>query len=135
WAALHVVKAGVSIVGGSWSDRRGRRGVIALGWLIYAAVYVGFAIAESLVPLVAIFLVYGFYFGFAEGTEKALVADLAPASRRGAAFGIYNAAVGLGALTASIVFGDVWKVCGAPIAFGVGAALAFVATTPLVVAV
>src|SRR3954466_1441065 len=62
WAALHVVKAGVSMVGGSWSDRIGRRSVIALGWLIYAAVYVGFAIAESLVPLVTIFLIYGFYF-------------------------------------------------------------------------
>jgi len=88
WAALHVVKATVSIVGGSWSDRIGRRGVIALGWVIYAAVYVGFAVADTLVPLIAIFLVYGFYFGFAEGTEKALVADLAPASRRGFAFGV-----------------------------------------------
>ena len=79
WAALHVVKASVSIIGGSWSDRVGRRGVIALGWLVYAAVYIGFALSNTLLPLLAWFLVYGFYFGFAEGTEKALVADLAPA--------------------------------------------------------
>src|SRR5439155_24945014 len=87
WAALHVVKATVSMVGGSWSDRIGRRAVIAAGWVVYAAVYAGFAFSETLTPLLAWFLLYGFYFGFAEGTEKALVADLAPEARRGLAFG------------------------------------------------
>jgi MFS family permease len=131
WAALHVVKATVSIVGGSWSDRIGRRSVIALGWVIYAAVYVGFAVAETLVPLVAIFLVYGFYFGFAEGTEKALVADLAPAPRRGFAFGVYNAVLGIGALAASVMFGMLWTAFGPAVAFGVGASLALAATALL----
>jgi len=131
WAALHVVKASVSIVGGSWSDRIGRRAVIAMGWLIYAVVYAGFAFSESLPALLTWFLVYGFYFGLAEGTEKALVADLAPASRLGFAFGIYNAVAGLGALAASIVFGLIWKAYGAGAAFGVGAALALTATVLL----
>jgi MFS family permease len=131
WAALHVVKAGVSVVGGSWSDRIGRRGVIAFGWVIYAAVYVGFAVADSLVPLVAIFLVYGFYFGFAEGTEKALVADLAPAPRRGLAFGVYNAVLGIGALAASVLFGILWNAFGPAVAFGVGASLALAASALL----
>src|SRR6266446_10630747 len=44
WSALHVVKASVSVLGGDWSDRVGRRTVIAIGWLVYAAVYVGFAV-------------------------------------------------------------------------------------------
>jgi MFS family permease len=131
WAALHVVKATVSIVGGSWSDRIGRRRVIALGWVIYAAVYVGFAVADTLVPLVAIFLVYGFYFGFAEGTEKALVADLAPGARRGFAFGVYNAVLGIGALAASVMFGVLWNAFGPTVAFGVGASLALAATALL----
>jgi MFS family permease len=131
WASLHVVKATVSIVGGSWSDRIGRRGVITLGWVIYAAVYVGFAVADSLVPLITIFLVYGFYFGFAEGTEKALVADLAPASRRGFAFGVYTAVQGIGALAASLIFGLLWNAFGAEVAFGTGAALALVASALL----
>jgi len=128
WAALHVVKASVSVVGGSWSDRVGRRSVIAIGWLIYAAVYAGFALSQTLTMLIAWFLVYGFYFGFAEGTEKALVADLAPASRRGLAFGIYTAVQGLGALAASVLFGVVWSAYGATAAFSVGATLALVAT-------
>ena len=105
WAALHVVKATVSMRRRRWSDRIGRRAVIAIGWLVYAAVYAGFAISTSLPRSCRWFLVYGFYFGFAEGTEKALVADLAPASRRGFAFGVYNAVQGLGSLAASVVFG------------------------------
>jgi MFS family permease len=109
WAGLNAVKAVVSIVGGSWSDHIGRRVVIATGWLVYAVVYAGFAFSRSLPVLLAWFLLYGFYFGFAEGTEKALVADLAPSSRRGFAFGIYNAVTGLGALTASIVIGALWS--------------------------
>jgi MFS family permease len=135
WAALHVVKAGVSMVGGRWSDRIGRRAVIAIGWLVYAIVYAGFAISDTLPALLTWFLIYGFYFGFAEGTEKALVADLAPAARLGFAFGIYNAVLGLGALAASIVFGLIWNAYGAAAAFGVGAALALAATALLFVVV
>jgi MFS family permease len=134
WAALHVVKATVSIVGGAWSDRFGRRRVIAIGWLVYAVVYVGFATSDSIAALFAWFLVYGFYFGFAEGTEKALVADLAPASRRGLAFGVYNAVLGGGALAASVLFGLLWSAYGAGVAFGTGAALALAATALLFVA-
>jgi MFS family permease len=135
WSALHVVKASVSVLGGDWSDRVGRRTVIAIGWLVYVAVYVGFAVSASLPVLLGWFLVYGFYFGFAEGTEKALVADLAPASRRGFAFGLYTAVQGLGALAASVLFGVVWKAFGAAAAFGLGAALALAATGLLFVVI
>jgi len=131
WGGINAVKTIVSMVGGSWSDRIGRRTVIAVGWLVYAVVYAGFAVSTTLPALLSWFLVYGFYFGFAEGTEKALVADLAPVSKRGTAFGVYNAVTGLGALTASIVFGVIWKMFGAAAAFGTGATLAFAATALL----
>jgi MFS family permease len=135
WSALHVVKATVSFVSGGWSDRIGRRRVIATGWLVYAAVYGGFAVSSTLAPLLGWFLIYCFYFGFAEGTEKALVADLAPAARRGTAFGIYTAVQGLGALAASVLFGAIWTAYGAPAAFAVGAALALLATALLFIVV
>ncbi len=134
WAGIHVVKSAVSLVGGSWSDRIGRRAVISIGWIVYAIVYAGFAFSHTLPALLSWFIVYGFYFGFAEGTEKALVADLAPASRRGTAFGVYNAVTGVGALAASVVFGVLFSEFGAAVAFGTGAALAFGATMLLFVA-
>jgi MFS family permease len=131
WAALHVVKATVSIYGGNLSDRWSRRSVIGVGWAVYALVYGGFALSGSVHALVAWFLVYGVYYGFSEGVEKALVADLSPATMRGTAFGLYNAVLGVGALAASLVFGYVWKVAGAPVAFGMGASLALAATVLL----
>ena len=131
WSALHVVKASVSLAGGGWSDRVGRRTVIATGWIVYAVVYAGFAASRTLPALLAWFLLYGFYFGLSEGTEKALVADLAPASRRGTAFGVYTAVQGLGALAASVLFGAVWSRYGASAAFAMGAALALAATVLL----
>lgn len=131
WAGLHLVKAAVSIVGGGWSDRIGRRAVIATGWLIYAVVYAGFAASTSLTALLVWFMIYGFYFGFAEGTEKALVADLVSPALRGTAFGIYNAVIGLGAFLASVVFGAVWSAYSASVAFGLGASLALLATLAL----
>ena len=63
--------------------------------------------------------------------QKALVADLAPAERRGFAFGIYNAVTGLGALAASVIFGLIWNAYGTTAAFGFGAALALAATVLL----
>jgi MFS family permease len=135
WAALHVVKSATSVVGGAWSDRIGRRAVIAIGWLVYAVVYAGFAVSTTMPALLTWFLIYGFYFGFAEGTEKALVADLTPPGRRGFAFGIYNAVQGLGALAASVFFGAIWNWYGAAVAFGVGAAIALGATVLLFVTI
>jgi MFS family permease len=128
WALLHVVKALTSVWGGAKSDRLGRRVVIGAGWVIYALVYIGFAVSTSVTALIGWFLVYGLYYGLSEGTEKALVADLAPASLRGTAFGIYNAASGFGSLAASVTFGLVWKAVSPEAAFGVGAALAALAT-------
>ena len=128
WAALHVVKSSSSFVGGALSDRLGRRPLILAGWGVYAFVYVGFAVASLQWHAWALFVVYGLYFGFSEGTEKALVADLAPPSRRGAAFGWFNAAVGIAALPASIIFGLVWDAYGAESAFVMGAAIAVAAS-------
>jgi len=128
WALLHVVKAALSMWGGIKSDRWGRRLVIGGGWAVYALVYAGFALSTSIGALVAWFLFYGVYYGLSEGTEKALVADLAPASLRGTAFGLYNAAIGIGSLLASVAFGLVWKLVGPAAAFGLGACLALLAT-------
>lgn len=131
WAALHGVKALSSVIGGTASDKLGRRPVIVSGWAVYAAVYAGFAVTESVTALLVLFLVYGLYYGLTEGTEKALVADLVPAASRGTAFGIYNAVLGVGAMGASLIFGAIWTWVGAATAFALGAVLALVASAML----
>jgi MFS family permease len=131
WSAIHVVKTASSVIGGRVSDRMGRRQVLGIGWLLYAAVYASFAVTDSAPALVVVFLIYGLYFGLTEGVEKAWVADLAPASGRGNAFGIYNALIGFGALGASLLFGYIWTHASPSAAFYTGAGFALAATALL----
>ena len=132
WSALHVVKVVSSLVGGVLSDRFGRRSLIALGWLWYAVVYAGFGFVDTQAAVIAIFLSYGLYFGLTEGIEKAWVADMAPVYARGTAFGVYNAALGVGTLAASLIFGAIWTTVSPHAAFLTGAALAVLASVLLV---
>jgi MFS family permease len=135
WAFFHLVKMLSVFPFGVLSDRIGRRGVIVAGWGVYAVAYCGFALATSAWQIWALFAVYGLFYGLTEGAEKALVADLAPAAERGGAFGWFNAAIGLGALPASVLFGVLWQEFGPLAAFGCGATLAAVAAVLLLTVV
>lgn len=131
WALLHVSKALSSIVGGGLSDRFGRRTLILIGWLLYAAIYGGFALASSSLMMWLLFAVYGIYFGFTEGVEKALVADLVAPEKRGTAFGFYNLVIGLGALPASLLLGFLWQRYSAEVALMTSAMISLLAVALL----
>jgi MFS family permease len=131
WAAFNLVKAASSTPGGALSDRVGRKPTLVAGWFLFAAVYTGFAFASAHWHAWALFLVYGLFFGLTEGAERALVSDLVPAARRGAAFGWFYLAIGLAALPASVMFGLVWEHASPATAFVVGASLALLAALGL----
>jgi MFS family permease len=124
WIVLHLSKALSSTPAGALSDRIGRPRLIIAGWLVYAVVYGGFAVADHAWQIWALFVAYGLFFGLTEGVEKAYIADLAPPDLRGTAYGLYHAAVGLTALPASLLMGLVWEHVSPAAAFTVGAALA-----------
>jgi MFS-type transporter involved in bile tolerance (Atg22 family) len=105
--------------------------LIVSGWLLYAAVYAGFAYVSTAGGAWALFLIYGIYFGLAEGAEKALVADLVPPERRGTAFGLYNLALSVTYLPASLLMGALWQWRGAGVAFLASAAIGSVAALML----
>ena len=92
-----------SLVGEDLSDRLGRRMLIASGWLLYAAVYAGFAFISTVGAAWTLFLIYGIYFGLVEGAEKALVADLVRPEQRGTAYGLYNLAFSITVFPASLL--------------------------------
>lgn len=127
WALLHVVKVASSFIGGDLSDRFGRKTLIVAGWVVYAFVYAGFAFVSSASMAWILFLIYGIYFGLAEGTEKALVADLVRPEQRGTAYGLYNLAFSITVLPASLLLGFLWKYHGATTAFLTGACLGILA--------
>lgn len=135
WGVHHVSKMLWSVPGGMLADRLGPRRAILAGWLLYAGTYAGFAFASTAFHAWALFLGYGMFYGLTEAPEKLLIAQLAPAERRGAAFGGYHFAIGIAALPASVIFGGVWTVYGARSAFLMGAALALLAALLLAIMV
>lgn len=123
WVMLHVSKVLSSLFGGDLSDRLGRRRLIVSGWILYAAVYAGFAFVTEQISVWILFLIYGIYFGLAEGAEKALVADLVKPEQRGMGYGLYNLAFSITVLPASLIMGFLWTWRGPVVAFLVSAAL------------
>ncbi|HEU5460531.1 MAG TPA: MFS transporter [Pyrinomonadaceae bacterium] len=117
WAAHHGTKVLSSLFGGDLSDRLGRKRLIVSGWVLYAAVYAGFAFATQEISLWILFLIYGIYFGLVEGAEKALVADLVRPEQRGTAYGLYNLAFGVTVFPASLLMGMIWDWKGPTTAF------------------
>lgn len=133
WAALHISKVVSSIYGGHLSDRLGRHRLIVSGWIVYAAVYAGFAFVTASVSVWVLFVIYGIYFGLVEGAEKALVADLVRPEQRGTAYGLYNLAFGITVLPASLLMGGLWSWFNAATAFLVSAAIGLLAAVLLMV--
>ncbi|MER2600008.1 MAG: MFS transporter [Caldilineales bacterium] len=134
-ALFNLLYALVSGPAGALSDRIGRRRLIASGWLFYVLIYLGFAKAQAAWQLWGLFAAYGLYYALTEGSAKALVADVVTPAQRGSAYGLFNGAIGLAALPASLLAGLLWQGAGgwngfgpaAPFIFGAGMALLAVA--------
>ncbi|HEU4344238.1 MAG TPA: MFS transporter [Candidatus Binatia bacterium] len=119
-ALFNLVISATSTKGGAISDTFGRRGLIVIGWLIYAAVYFGLAYASSEWHMWVLYPAYGLYYGAFQGASSALIADLVPQHLRGTGYGIFTAALGVAAFPASLIAGILWDWYGpsAPFLFG-----------------
>jgi MFS family permease len=124
---FNIVYSVAAIPAGILSDKLGRRGLIIIGWLIFAGVYLGFAVASAPWHIWVLFAVYGIYYGIVEGVSRAFVADLVPAERRGTAFGWYNGVLSMALLPASLIAGWMWSAISPAATFYFGAAMAFIA--------
>ena len=132
---FNLVYSLVSTPAGSLSDRVGRWRLIIGGWLVYAAIYLGFALASHAWQVWALYVAYGLYYGMAYGTANAMVADLVPENLRGTAYGTYNAVIGLLAFPASLTAGLLWQGAGGWAGFGPSAPFLFGGSLALVAAV
>jgi len=124
---FNVTYMATSLPAGILSDEFGRKKIIAIGWFVYALVYLGFALISSLWQAWLLFAVYGIYYGVVEGVARAFVADLVPAEKRGAAYGLYHGVVGISLLLASLTAGWLWDTVNPQAPFFFGAGLAFLA--------
>lgn len=118
---------------GHLSDKVGRRPLIIGGFIIFGLVYLGFAFATKTWQIWLLFIAYGVYSAATDGVQKAYIADLIPAGKRGMGIGTFNALVGLAALPSSILAGYLWKISGPVATFGFGSLMAFAACFLLVI--
>ena len=120
WAALHVIKASTSFLGGSLSDRIGPSKTMWIGWLTYVALSAGMAFAASPLAAWVLFLALGVVAGLTESPERALV-SAATGGRHGSGFGVYHALTGVAALAGGIALGLVFQRVNGATAFLVSA--------------
>jgi MFS family permease len=124
WISLQLGKGLLNVPGGRASDKYGRKRVLALSWLLYGATYLGFGLAGSWAAAWVWLGLYAAHYGLAEGGQRALLAELVPASIRGRAFGYQLAVEGLGLLVANVAFGFVYEAKGALFAFSAAGGIA-----------
>jgi len=110
FALYNVVYALGALPLGKLSDRIGRKPVVVTGWLVYAAVYLGFSAAKSTAAPWILLGAYGLYQALSEGVTKALIADVVPKQQRAGAIGLFYTVSGVGQLVASVVAGSLWNV-------------------------
>lgn len=132
YALFNLFYAALSLPAGGLSDRIGRRKVIVAGWLVYAVVYLGFGLADSAWQIWPLYAFYGLYYTTTEGVAKAMVADLVEPVQRGTAYGLFNAAIGVMALPASVIAGFLWNRVSPSAPFIFGSAMAALAVILLV---
>ncbi|UVO27236.1 MFS transporter [Bradyrhizobium arachidis] len=123
---MNIVYALSAYPAGVLSDRINRTGLLALGLVFLAGADLALALLPSLAGLALGVVLWGLHMGLTQGLFAALVADSAPPSLRGTAFGYFNLLTGITMLAASIIAGALWDNFGPAVTFlaGLGFALA-----------
>lgn len=131
---FNLIYAGAAVPFGSLSDRIGRIPTMMIGWVSYALVYLGFALAQNQTAVWLLYGLYGIYYATTEGVAKALLADMVKIGHRGKAYGIYGMTIGVATLPASFFAGFLWDRFGPHAPFYFGAAIAGMAALFLLAA-
>ncbi|MDP2755704.1 MAG: MFS transporter [Nitrospirota bacterium] len=125
--SLSAIPAGIA------ADRFGRKRVILLGFVLFAILYYGFAVAKDTTAIWVLFAIYGLFMGLTEGIQKAFLATIIPSDFKATAFGVYNTAVGLAMFPASFIGGWLWDHVSPSATFFFGAITASLSTILFVI--
>jgi len=124
YAAFNLAAALISYPAGALSDRMGRKSILLVSFLIFMSAYLGFALTQNHLILMALFIFYGLFQGMFRAVGKSMASDFVPESLRASGIGWYSTTVGVFQLLASIVAGILWDRAGHATVFLYGAAMA-----------
>jgi MFS family permease len=105
----NILYAGMSYPVGALADRFGKRGLLAIGYLIAALMGLGWIVAiPQVIYLGLLFALGGTFIAVEDALESAVAADLLPVEMRGTGYGVLATVNGLGDFVSSIVVGLLW---------------------------
>ena len=123
---FNVVNAAASYPAGALADRVGKRGVLAVGYLLAVVAFAGFIFEPPTISMLALlFGIAGIHDATQQSVEKSLAAEILPKDVRGSGFGVLAAVNGIGDLISSVVVGVLWSKVSANAGFIYAAAFAF----------
>ena len=119
---LNIVYTIFSPINGSLSDKVGRKPIIIIGLsiLLLSCIFLSFPIeisSFSLVFIIIIFIMHGYYLSSVDPISRAYIADLAGKDKRGRAYGYYYFSVGFISMVEALIFGLIYDVVSVEWAF------------------
>jgi len=127
YMAFSLTYTAFSYPAGMLSDAVGRRHVLIIGYLAFAVVYLGLALASKAAYMLPLFILYGTFPALTDGVQRAFVADMSPAHLRASGLGLYHFLNGLALLPASAIGGWLWDAVGPRATFLYGVVMATLA--------
>jgi MFS family permease len=119
---MNIVYAASAYPMGVLSDRLDRRLMLAAGFAVLIVADITLAFAPGIWIVMLGVGLWGLHMGTTQGLLAALVADVAPETLRGTAFGLFNFVSGITLLPASLIAGLLWELVGPSATFLAGAA-------------
>jgi len=107
---FNIFYAGFAVPFGKWSDKIGRRRIIATGYFLFSLVCVGFLFFRSLWVLILMFILYGLSNAMVVGNQRAFVSDCSEEELRATAIGAFQTAIGISAIVAGIISGILFDI-------------------------
>ena len=105
---LTVTAALFSLPMGKLSDKIGRKRVMYLAFMLWAVICFSFIFSISSLVVVAVFILYGLHKAALETVQKTYAAELSPDNFRASGLGVFQMAIGVCALPASLIAGFLW---------------------------
>jgi MFS family permease len=125
--AMYLVYSAAAYPFGALADRIDRRAQMIFGVGLLIAADLLLAASDTLIEAAAGAALWGLQMGVTQGLLAAAVADAAPPSLRGTAFGIHDLTAGIATFAASTGAGLLWVWHGPAGAYGAGIAVAALA--------